>query len=63
MYYYAVEDSGEVRPRTLWKARREDVLKPQPDAPRVTCMLPVELGHIILAYSKFLATTYGARER
>ena len=61
LYYYAVDDNGEVKPRTLWKARREDVLRPQPDAPRVTCMLPVELGHIILAYSKSIAASYGVR--
>ena len=51
LYYYGIEDSGEVKPRTLWKARREDVPKTLPDTARVTCILPVELGQIVLAFS------------
>ena len=54
LYYYVTEGAEDVKPRTLWKVRREDV-RSDPDAPRVTAMLPIELDIIIVGYGKFHA--------
>ncbi|KAJ3534487.1 hypothetical protein NM688_g7130 [Phlebia brevispora] len=50
LYCYGADAHGDMAPHMLWKVRREDVQQ-EPSAPRVTYMLPIELNHIILAFS------------
>lgn len=51
LYHHVIHGEIQSAPHLLWKARREDS---QQDTaiPRVTSMLPIEVDHIILAFSK-----------
>src|SRR6266481_2156419 len=60
-----VNFSGENRrgwtPTTLWKSSDEEKTKKVPDdsqARRITCLLPLELTHIILGYSMLSQTSH-----
>ena len=50
LYHYGIHGGSDLTPHMLWKVRRED-LHQDTDLPRVTSMLPIELDHIVLAFS------------